>query len=753
MIHIDRNRIEKPSDLNPNKNSRLEKEMLEAEQFFKSAEQTRGQRRFRFKAITSSRTIKNSLIDLFHGKCAYCETKIQNNNHLDLEHYRPKSSVLESQDHPGYWWLAHDWDNLLVACNVCNRSYYSKSGKRGKANRFPLLDESKRAFSPKNPISKETPLILNPCVDEPENHLTYTDDGKVSSRTKQGQTSIMVLGLNRPELVEARKKTIVQINNHINRLFRLTKSKRDNKASQQRVLDYLNEQTKEHQEFAGLKRQYIKAALEEFNFKIVDAKSLESTLFVTNQFKQETKHIYEDFSKNVESLSVNANVEQNMNYLLLEHFVEKIELTNIKTFKKQCFDFTASEGAMASWLMLLGENGTGKSTVLKSLCMNLCDGAYFQNMVNEGFLNPAKFIRYKTKKGIIKVWMTSKTQPRVLEFTKNLVKFTNTDGESVELKLPLQPNKINTSAWQSPTYLLAYGATRLLPRGSKHEAKHINSQFSRLDNLFNPFVPLVDAENWLLGLDSILFRRAAIVLKDLLNMKDDEKITRRGGVIKIIVNNSVESFQELSDGYQSVIALTADILQLVMDRWKNPDEARGIVLVDEIGAHLHPRWKMRIVSSLRTALPNMQFIVSSHQPLCLRGLDKNEVILMRRDAENNVEVITDLPNPKELRISQILTSVFGLSSTMDPELEAEFNRYYDLRAMNKRTEEEEQEMITLRNELNPDLLLGETVLDTQVYNVIKEKYKDYKNDTNLSDLDKLSKETISAAQELWNSDL
>ena len=450
---------------------------------------------------------------------------------------------------------------------------------------------------------------------------------------------------------------------------------------------------------------------------------------------------------------MNSAVEEDMNYLLLEHFVDKIELTNIKTFKKQTFDLSKSGNAMAPWLMLLGENGTGKSTVLKSLCMNLCDGDYFQSMVHQGLLDPTKFIRYRTKRGIIKVWMTSKTKPRILEFTKTNVKFTNTEGKSVTLDLPLTTRKINPTIWQSPAYLLAYGATRLLPRGSKHEAKHIDSQFSRLDNLFNPFVPLVDAESWLLSLDKVLFRRAAIVLKDLLNMTEDEDITNKGNVIKIMINNSVESFKELSDGYQSVVALTADILQLVMHRWKNPDEARGIVLVDEIGAHLHPRWKMRIVSSLRTALPNMQFIVSSHQPLCLRGLDQNEVVLMRRDAKNNVEVITDLPNPKELRISQILTSVFGLSSTMDPELEAEFNRYYELRAINNRTEEQNLEMIALRDQLNPDLLLGETVLDTQVYKVIKEKYHDYKSDTKLSDLDKLSKDTISAAQELWNSNI
>ena len=755
MIHINRSRIEKPKELNPEQNPRLAREIRKAEDFFQYSEGERGQRRFHFNAVFSNRNIKYSLIELFHGKCAYCESKISHTASSDLEHYRPKSSVLESPSHSGYWWLANEWENLLIACQACNRgSSYSKGGSTGKRNRFPLQNESKRAFSPTDSLSKEVPLILNPCLDEPEFHLIYTDDGMVVSNTEEGKTSILILGLNRADLVHRRKNAIAEVKLQTKLLLQLSKSKKGtDDPDWTEALKNLEELTEEHQEFAGLKRQYVNAALEKINpeTKISGTRSLESNYVVTKELKEEAKSDYEDFYKHLEGLSVNMSLEQNKEYMLLEHNIEKIELTNIKTFKQQSFDLTQSESGAAAWLMLLGENGTGKSTILKSLCMNLCDVAYFQSMIREGFLEPAKFIRHRTRKGVIKVWITSKTQPRVLEFTKKSVKFTNTEGKSIELSLPLTEQKMDESIWQSPTFLLAYGATRLLPRGSKHEAKHIDSTFSRLDNLFNPFVPLANAEKWLLSLDKVLFRRAAIVLKDLLNMKDEEEVTRKRGTIKITINGNTESFKELSDGYQSVIALTTDILQLVMKRWKNPDEARGIVLLDEIGAHLHPRWKMRIVTSLRTALPNIQFIVSSHQPLCLRGLDKGEVILIQRDRENNIEVITDLPNPKELRISQILTSVFGLSSTMDPELEAEYNRYYELRAMNERTKEEEEEMIDLQNTLNPDLLLGESVMQAIEYKVIKEKYNHYKNEKDLSNIDKLSKETLSAVQDLWGS--
>ena len=751
MIFIDRNRLPVPVELDPTVNARVAKESKDAKAYFGNKEQKRTQRRFLFKAFTQ-RNIKSTLEELFHGKCAYCESKIALTGNADFEHYRPKSTVMESPDHPGYWWLVNEWDNLLIACANCNRRSRSKDGISGKANRFPLKDESKRAFSPKDSISKETPLILNPCMDQPEDHFMYTDEGKIMSETEQGQTTIMVLGLNRLDLVRRRKNVVLQIKSTVDILLGLSKSQAGfNSESAENALLGLKEMTREEEEFAGLRRQYVRAAIQRIDQKVEMHETLRHTKSYSKVKKQAIKKNYTSYAKTIQQSSINDATEQGLNYMLKEHYVEKLELINIKTFIKQTFNFIASEGSSAPWLLLLGENGTGKSTVLKSLCMSLCDANYFQNMLRKELVNPNNFIRHGSRKGTIKVWITGNAKPRILEFKKNLVKFTNTEGESVTINLSEDNDSIYNDIWSSPNYLLAYGATRLLPRGSNHEAKHIESQFSRLDNLFNPFVPLVDAEKWLLSLSDLHFRRAAIVIKDLLRMSENDEIPRTKKDIKILVNGNLEMFKELSDGYQSVIALTADILQLVMDKWKNPDEARGIVLLDEIGAHLHPRWKMVIVNSLRKALPNMQFIVSTHQPLCLRGVDKGEVVLMRRDSDKNVEVITDLPNPKELRISQILTSVFGLSSTMDPELEAEFNRYYELRAINVRTDEEEEEMNELRGILNPDLLLGETLLETQVYNVVKEKYNQYKNDANQDDVQKLKADTLSAVQELWSS--
>ena len=102
---------------------------------------------------------------LSDDKCWYCESKqIRLDRHVD--HYRPKNSVAECADHPGYWWLAFRSYNYRYSCTYCNsRRVDQRSGQAGgKADHFPLRDESRRAFSPDDPIDDEQPTLLDPTV-------------------------------------------------------------------------------------------------------------------------------------------------------------------------------------------------------------------------------------------------------------------------------------------------------------------------------------------------------------------------------------------------------------------------------------------------------------------------------------------------------------------------------------------------------------------------------------------------------------
>lgn len=144
--------------------------------------------------------VKEALRKLFNKKCAYCESFLTHIEHPHIEHWRPKGGVTEQKDHNGYYWLAADWGNLLYACGVCNTNY--------KGNKFPLEEGSVYAVKSddKHQII-EKPLLINPCIDNPELFLDFTDEGTIYSidQSLKGVKSIEIYGLDREDLNFVRK--------------------------------------------------------------------------------------------------------------------------------------------------------------------------------------------------------------------------------------------------------------------------------------------------------------------------------------------------------------------------------------------------------------------------------------------------------------------------------------------------------------------------------------------------------------------
>lgn len=140
----------------------------------------------------------------FSGKCAYCETPVLVGQYGDIEHWRPKGAVSDMDgnpvDHPGYYWLAYDWKNLLLSCITCNQKW--------KKTRFPV--NGSHASEPGGEHAEE-PLLVNPLWDDPEQHLYVDESGVMIELTDRGRACIEVCGLNRPELVRERRREALVI--------------------------------------------------------------------------------------------------------------------------------------------------------------------------------------------------------------------------------------------------------------------------------------------------------------------------------------------------------------------------------------------------------------------------------------------------------------------------------------------------------------------------------------------------------------
>jgi len=153
--------------------------------------------------------VKKALTDLQKGICCYCESHYDVTGYGEVEHFRPKGGWKQDKEdkklhHPGYYWLAYKWENLMYACKKCNLTY--------KKNFFPLEEPDKRFKEDTLDISLEKPLLINPYEEQhPENHLTF-DGPVIRALSEEGTASIIYYGLDRVSLEEERRKIFNPLN-------------------------------------------------------------------------------------------------------------------------------------------------------------------------------------------------------------------------------------------------------------------------------------------------------------------------------------------------------------------------------------------------------------------------------------------------------------------------------------------------------------------------------------------------------------
>lgn len=215
-----------------------------------------GDRRFpRFdKAVYGSDEVKNLLLRAQHGKCCYCESRFTSTTFGDIEHYRPKGPVRQDQgaaeERPGYYWLAYDWDNLLVSCEVCNRRF--------KRSLFPLASPEGRARSHHDGIANERCLLINPGLEDPRDHIRFRNDAPMPL-TEVGRVTIKTIGLRRPELSERRQERIALVKT-FQRILDLARSSSDQRLSdlEDEASDHLNSAARPGAEFSSMVHDYLR---------------------------------------------------------------------------------------------------------------------------------------------------------------------------------------------------------------------------------------------------------------------------------------------------------------------------------------------------------------------------------------------------------------------------------------------------------------------------------------------------------------
>jgi energy-coupling factor transporter ATP-binding protein EcfA2 len=614
--------------------------------------------------------VRDAVFALFNGKCAYCETPYGAVAAVNVEHHRPKAGAIGldgafSPDH--YWWLAYEWENLLPICPECARS---------KGSRFPVAKE--RAHDPQTgaDLLAEEPYLLDPRLEVPEEHIAFAEDGTAVGRTDRGRVTIETLGLNRMGLVAQRARSLTLTKAEWEALG---ESGKLDQGDIERLLDATRP-------FAAMTRQFVTAWTRERDSPLAEqvvAAAAEPLPEVSMAEQRKLKTSHDRAQVAQEHFSVAKGADK-ASYFIRTRLVDRVVIRNIRGIEELDFDAAPPATERAPWLMLLGENGTGKSTILQSVALALMGDARRERLK----LDPREYLRTGERSGSIEVYL----------------------GDERPVRLDVTRTRFKSSEPDPKVLLLGYGASRLLPRAGMRE-RALTKDFARVENLFNPFAPLANATKWLLSLPPPQFDAVARALKGILLLDESASLepNRRAKRVDVASHGDKEPLEHLSDGYQSVLAVATDVMSVMLSRWEAMEVAEGTVMIDELGAHLHPRWKMRIVSALRDVFPRVQFLASTHDPLCLRGLLDGEVTLLRRLPEGEIYSVEELPSVEGLRVDQLLTSeFFGLNTTFDPEIDKLFTRYYELKGKWELDGEEEQELERLQEELDKHQVLGRT---------------------------------------------
>lgn len=378
-------------------------------------------------------------------------------------------------------------------------------------------------------------------------------------------------------------------------------------------------------------------------------------------------------------------------------YIKSIIIENLRCFEKAELElqYPGKEQNTTPKLpninLLLGNNGTGKTTILKALAL----AALSRVIAQSGFVPYRLVRRTNTPSNSIKE-ATITAEVLLHGQDLNSPRQDSTRHETVSMKVvrkgetheEITPVNGTSAAseeapdiWnglyddKSPAFLIVgYGASRRVEYSKNIDTaaqqKSRLLRYQRVAGLFESHVAMVPLSFWLPGFQKLNPGRHKQVV-NLINKLLPEGATFEGDYQEeeylFQLNGSKIPFGALSDGYRAYIGWIADLLYHIC--MGAPSGAKlvdnyGLVLVDEIDLHLHPEWQRSVTASLSAALPNIQFVFSTHSPIVAGSLNKENIFVMETESTGASTVHQYNERIYGLNAEQVLlSSYFNLKTT------------------------------------------------------------------------------------------
>lgn len=349
--------------------------------------------------------------------------------------------------------------------------------------------------------------------------------------------------------------------------------------------------------------------------------------------------------------------------------------------------------------LIVGDNGGGKSSILRAMAI----AALAPALLSSGFV-PYRLVRrappgaptpdhsllkLKAELSAVDLASTERIGDRIEMLAHlNVQRGTSLDRLHLE-STPFSPIADLITDDTSPAFfVVGYGATRRVEVNDYSESTARRSRglrYRRIAGLFEDQVALRPLQAWLPQLRAREPGRGAEIVKKINELLPEGvhmsgEFDEREGQYEFWLLDNPTPFSSLSDGYKAFIGWTGDLLGHLADvvpAELSVEDVGGIVLVDEIDLHIHPRWQRDIVPRLAAAFPRLQFVFTTHSPLVAGTVKRENIFVTGRDDMGGATVrqIDEFAYGQPVD-DLLLSEYFGLTTTKPADFDRESEHLY-----------------------------------------------------------------------------
>ena len=402
------------------------------------------------------------------------------------------------------------------------------------------------------------------------------------------------------------------------------------------------------------------------------------------------------------------------------YYIKRIKLINVRCFRKLDLNILGNSSTPRMRTVMIGKNGTCKSTVLRCIALGLCDRSDADSLLSEPF---GLIVTEGCKSAEIIIDISEKTRPKETFTLKTIIE--RAGGKEVIEK------KLGSSMFY-PIFVGGYGAARATDGQDEFRdyrtLDSVYTLFQYQSDLIGPELIMRRLEDFL-GDDN--YNKTMSGIKRALGLSPRDHIrVKKGGGVEIVGPSSGKGpipLEGWADGYRITFNWILDLYSWAMKAEKVTSSGgiSGIVLLDEIEQHLHPSMQTTMLNNFSKLFPQIQLITTTHSPLVTLGAKAEEIVVFRKK-QKWVYADEDIPDLSGYSAEDVILDKRLFNTPIFPvkteSILKQYNSLYNI-DQSKRTEKQKETLKKLSNKLITQQSIGksETPLSREL-NKLKIKY-------------------------------